>query len=115
MIVLTKDRDELLYQAGVKGMKWGQRKARAVNGPIAKGKSLGKVKTKAMSNEQLKQRITRLQMEKQYKELTKPQLSVGKKFVNDVLSNSGKTIATKYVTQYAVQGIDLAIKAATKK
>ena len=51
-----------------------------------------------VSDEKLRKMVNRLQMEKQYADLTRPQASQGKKFVSEVLSNSGKQVATTFVT-----------------
>jgi hypothetical protein len=56
----------------------------------------------------------RLQLEKQYRDLTKTEVSAGKKFVNEVLQNSAKQTATAYVTKYMTKGIDEAIKRLSK-
>lgn len=57
-----------------------------------------------MSDEELRERISRLQLEKQYKDLMRsaqPQTSKGKRFVMSVLETSGKNIATQ-VTTYMI-------------
>lgn len=54
-----------------------------------------------MSDEELRERISRLQLEKQYKDLMRsaqPQASKGKQFVTSVLETSGKNIATQATT-----------------
>lgn len=54
-----------------------------------------------MSDDELRERISRLQLEKQYSDLmrsSKPQVSKGKQFVTSVLETSGKNIATQATT-----------------
>lgn len=127
-----------LYHHGVKGMKWGVRKARPSSGSrttsvsnkkkiksdnfvksfITKRNKAKKQKlaveqakqeaTKAkkksvseMTDAELRERISRLEMEKKYKDLLKsnqPQTSKGKKFVASVLEKSGQNIATQATT-----------------
>lgn len=116
-----------LYHHGIKGMKWGVRRTRAQLGYTTgsstslksaiskqnkskKSKSSSKkskstqTKTKTiseMTDAELQARISRLQMEKQYKDLLKynqPQTSKGRKFVTGVLETSGRNIATQATT-----------------
>ena len=58
-----------------------------------------------LSDQDLSAAIKRLQMEKQYKELSAPEISAGRKIVTDILVTSGKAVATKYVTHYMGQGV----------
>lgn len=111
-----------LSHHGIRGMKWGKR-----NGPpypltqssksqaerkASTGKTKGsekqtteassKKKVSDMSDSELKEAISRLQLEKQYKDLTKSESvkksAKGKEFVMDVLEKSGKNIATQFTT-----------------
>ena len=132
-----------LYHHGVKGMKWGVRKDKTSNGSTTKtagkkkagsGRSwlFGKKKTKKsqvestspkppkkktineLSDDELRQRINRLQMEKQLKDLmaaeNAKQKSKGKAFVMDVIEKSGKNIATQLVTYALGKGVNAAFK-----
>lgn len=75
--------------------------ATAVSGATRKVVDHQKDKIKAkhkwmMSDEELKNRITRLQLEKQYNDLlrdSKPKISNGRKAVGDILMDGSKTIA----------------------
>lgn len=81
---------------------------KAADDAAKKKASQGKGKTKEdpvkkMSDQELQARINRLQNEQRYKELTRGQKSVvqrGAKVVGSILSQSGKQVATKYVTQW---------------
>ena len=53
---------------------------------------------KKMSEAELKERIARLKLEKECKDLEKNTTSRGKAFVRDVLEASGKNIATQFTT-----------------
>ena len=110
--------DELMHY-GVKGMKWGVRKQRPTSGR-RKGKTnaqriyeriTGKDKAKTtstkpkrrsvseMSDEELRSAISRMQMERTYTQLTAKEVSKGRKFVQDVMYNSAKNVATKATTE----------------
>lgn len=91
-------------------MKWGVRKDRSsgvtrIKRLAAPKKSAtAKRKVKLLSDEELNSYIRRANLEKQYIELTTPKKSAGRKAIESVLSNSAKTIATKYVTKYLDSG-----------
>jgi hypothetical protein len=67
-----------------------------------------------MSNAEIKSFNERLQLERQYKDLTKTEVSAGRKFVTDIIVNSSKDIATQYVKKYGAKGIEALIKKAAK-
>lgn len=96
-------KQEVLKHVGILGMKWGRRKAPGASAPDRTssdhkvGAALKKKKLSEMSNDELKTLTNRLQLEKQYKELSKKDLSFGQKFVSDVLVGAGKQLASKYV------------------
>lgn len=105
---------------GIKGMKWGIRRTEAqLNGGKKSyrksesddahedyNKAHSKTSVKSMSDKELRERINRLQMEKQYVSLTKKEKSAGSKFVADVLRESGKNLASKYVSNILGGAID---------
>ena len=102
------DRYELNHH-GIKGMKWGVRRFQNKNGSLtAAGKKRRKNEVedevKNMSDQELRNRINRLQMESQYKNLTKKPVSKGRKFVNGVLMASATAVATGYASQYMKTG-----------
>ena len=110
-----------LTHHGVKGMKWGVRRKRPRVDDDADahedsrrardGKS-----AKSLSDAELRNRINRIQMEKQYAQLTASEKSAGRKFITDVLSQAAKETAKNYAAQYMKKGIDALIKkAATKR
>jgi hypothetical protein len=73
---------------------------------ISKRKSIRK-----MSTEELKARISRLEMEKQLKELEGKTQSKGKTFVMDVLEAAGKNILTQATTYAMGVALNKAVKA----
>jgi hypothetical protein len=116
---------ESLYHFGVLGMHWGHKKGNSSTSSInraskhdddsedyTKKERMKTKKLRTLSNAELKAFNERLQLEKQYKDLTKTEISPGKKFVTDILSSSAKTVATTYVTKYATKGLEKILKSA---
>ena len=58
---------------------------------------------------ELQEAVKRLRLEQEYAKLAKPS-QPGKDFVVAVLKDSGKKVATKYVSQYAIDALDSAMK-----
>ena len=103
-----------LYHYGVLGMKWGVRRNRKSSSSGTKRnrgphedyvKAHSKKSVKKMSNSELKEANNRLQMEKQYSQLTKKEVSAGRKFVTNVLLTSATAVATGYATKYMKTGV----------
>ena len=115
------DNNELMHH-GILGMKWGVRryqnkdgsltpagKRRVQTGEIGKtadtnvsSTSSHKRSVKEMSDSELRDKISRLELEKRYRDLSKSseqaKTSKGRAFVMSVLEQSGKNIATQAVT-----------------
>ena len=70
-----------------------------------------------MSDKELRARINRLQMEKQYEQLTASpkQTNAGAKFVKDILVNAGKQTLTNYTAKYMAKGVDRLIEKAMER
>lgn len=104
-----EDNKELTHW-GIKGMKWGQRRYQNQDGSLTPaGKERygddddeSEKDMDDLTDSELKAKITRLELEKRYKDLTKSEQQVkksrGKEFVMNVLEQSGKNIATQFVT-----------------
>ena len=110
--------DTTLRHHAVKGMKWGVRrkpKRLGRSGKIKENIAVPGKKTKSLkelSDDELRSRISRLEMEKKYKDLMRSdnqiKVSKGKAFVMDVLEKSGKNIATQTVTYVLGTGVNKA-------
>lgn len=126
--------DELIHY-GVKGMKWGVRrtpeqlghkksetsKKKSLSSLFGKKKSESKKSSsssksskqsvKSLSDDELRAKISRLELEKKYKDLTtvKKTTSRGKQFCVDVLETIGKNTLTNLGTQAANHVIGEAI------
>ena len=113
-----------LYHHGILGMKWGVRrfqnkdgsltsdgkrhleqnsKAKQGNNKKKKGHTTKKGKSiNELSDDELRKRINRLELEKRYEALSKKEQKAkmfdGKRFVTQVLENSGKVVATQLST-----------------
>ena len=107
--------EALLQHHGILGMKWGDRRTPEQLARASGKKTSSDDEVKKMSDSELRSKINRLQMEKQYKQLTSSEISVGRKFVQDVLTNAAKQTATNYASKYMTKGIDAVIKKATSK
>lgn len=96
-----------LYHFGIKGMKWGIRRFQNKNGGLTpSGKKRyskphddytnahSKKSVKEMSNKELQDRNNRLNMERQYAQLTK-KTSVGKKVVQSLIATAGTIAAAE--------------------
>ena len=110
-----------LYHWGIKGMRWGIRRYQNKDGSLT---DLGKKRLKTedyhedynkahssknvklMSDKELRERINRLQMENQYLQLTKRNVS----FVKRILTDASKQILSKYVSRYMTKGADTFIE-----
>lgn len=113
----------VLVHYGVLGMKWGVRRTPAQLGHRTKSKTIKRsrespkskskeIKSESSSNAkksihelsdaELREAISRLELEKRYKELARsanpPKTSEGKKFVENILKKSGENIATQFTT-----------------
>lgn len=123
------DNNELTHW-GIRGMRWGVRRYQNKDGSLtAAGKNRLKTEdyhedynkahssksVKTMSDKELRERLNRLQMEKQYSQISKREKSFGEKFVTGVLTDAAKQTASKYVSKYMTKGIDILIEKSISK
>lgn len=124
-----------LCHYGVLGMKWGVRKNRSKTSSSRKkkankknqnkitgtvGGSKKKTNVKKLSDSELQGKIRRLQLEKQYRDLKKDEVSAGKKLLGDILRTSGRTLGVQvanYVGGKAINNLfgDEVVKVGGKK
>ena len=114
--------EEMLEHHGIKGQKWGVRRFQNEDGTrTAAGKKHEQSRSedpahddynkahsgknvKDMSDAELRSRLNRLQMEKQYSQLTDSDTSKGKKFVSDAMkvAKVATTVATVSTTALTI-------------
>ena len=120
--------DYELYHHGVLGMKWGVRKARKTSSSskkpakknddtprglkkfLKKNKTVEKSRKKSireLTDEELREKINRIQLEKQYKTLmeegNQQKSKRGKDLALRVLEKSGENIATQILNHYGAK------------
>lgn len=100
---------DILEHHGVKGMHWGVRNAKKRR--TSSRRTTFTKPAHRLSDDELNKRIRRLQMEKQYNDLNKPEASKGKTFVTRLLDNTGN----KVVGTLASGALLLAISKALSK
>lgn len=74
-----------------------------------RAKELKKKKLSELSNAELKELNNRMNLESQYKNLKKQNMSVGRKFVQDVARETAKNTASEYARKYTKKGINYVI------
>lgn len=71
--------------------------------------------TDSLSNKELQDVITRMNLEQQYSKLSPKTTSAGQKFAKDLLVNTAKQQASQMASKAAAKGIQMAMDAALKR
>lgn len=104
---LSREELEELYHHGVKGQKWGVRRS---DKQLAAARSTALTEAKSLSDSELRAKISRIQMEKQYVDLVAPlpkTSNSSSKFVKELLADTGKSIAKEQTKKYATKGVEM--------
>lgn len=120
--------NEYIQHYGKLGMHWGRRngtsrlsslgikkKLPTINdhskdsADYTKKVELKKKKMNQLTNTELQTLNTRLQLERSYKDLSKADLSPGKKFVTETITKFGKDIATDMITKGLNNSLDTVV------
>lgn len=105
-----------LYHHGVKGMKWGVRKSRKSSGGKKRRSKRKKEDISKLSDEELKKRTQRLNLqnqymnaEAQYEKLSSKRMHKGRTILLGILATAGTQVATQFVSnklQTSVKSLD---------
>ncbi len=95
---------KVLEHVGVKGMRWGVRRRK-------KGSKTNQDtnKTKHLTNDELKQVIDRIELERKFNTLTAKQQSKKSKFAEDILKNMANESFKLVFSQTALYGLEKAL------
>lgn len=118
----TKD---YLQHYGVLGMKWGRKKGSSSVTVVRthnsedheKRVALKQKKLREMTNDELRAYTQRMALEKSYKELSKADISLGKKLVNDIVNSAtkgAKDAALGYVSKQSAKMVEELLKKTLK-
>jgi len=112
---MFKKVDNFLNHYGILGMRWGVRRRRKVTAgksktnlsdDYKKKEELKKRDPKSLSNQELKALNERMQLEKQYKDLTRNEISAGKRIVQEVLASAAKETAKNFVAKTMTKSLE---------
>ena len=99
------EEEKSIFHFGVLGMKWGRRKSRPSSDDRKVLTDIRGKKAHELSNLQIRKAAERIQLEKQYKDLTTKSQNSVVKAVNEILSNQGKTMFAAFVSTSAALAV----------
>ena len=85
-----------LQHIGIPGMKWGIRKRGPSSSEHGKAREIKKKHISELSNDELKTVITRLSLEKQYKDINQASAGKGGRLVSELLQKIGGQLINSY-------------------
>lgn len=86
---MSYDDEAFLAHYGVKGMRWGKRKAVTPSEDHETSRAIKSKKLSEMSNAELKQLTTRMDLEQKYKKLNPKKISKGKAAIASAVGTAG--------------------------
>lgn len=93
--------DNNLTHHGTKGMRWGIRRTQAqlskAGGSSKKSSGEEKKNVKEMSDDELRKKVNRLQMERQYTQMSSGSVSKGREYAQKIIK-AGTTVAAVTTT-----------------
>lgn len=89
-----------LKHVGVLGMKWGVHRRGPDSADHTTAHTLKKKRVAELSNDEIKKITSRLQLEKQLKELNPKTVSFGQKLVGSLIGKFGPAILRSFVKKY---------------
>lgn len=111
--------EKILEHTGVLGMRWGIRKGSSSRSSGSedhnKLKALKKKKGKDLTDAEIKSALARLRLEKEYKDLTKREISGFEKAAKSVIGDAAKETAKKYTSQAMTKAVESIIGSGIKK
>lgn len=104
---MTQTVEEFIEHYGVKGMRWGKRKSR---GSRNTERTVYSRSPKKLTSAELDKRIKRMETEKRYNDLNKRDVGRGSQLAHEILTNSGRTVATTVATGAVLYAVKKAIE-----
>jgi rRNA maturation endonuclease Nob1 len=101
---------------GTKGMRWGVRHKRGPNGRVnGNHESSAHKSISEMSDDELRTVINRMNLEKQFRELTKTPKSPGRAYVEKALKDAGNKQVQVLLAKAGTKVLEAALTATTSK
>lgn len=113
-------KSDVIVHYGIKGMKWGIRRtdaqlarARGQSSPddssIKAQRKTDLKNRRTLSTDDIKKRVERLKLEREFKQLTQEDIEPGRKMVNDILKSAGNKVVAGAVAGTAAYAVKVAM------